>query len=241
LTGLYLLRDSGFMILETRKLSFGALSFDLIIKRNKRAKNVRMRVDNKSAQVFLVLPRWTSVRRGLTFFKQSQDWVAKHLQMLHEALDFEQQGHVDYLGERYNLEHTVSLRARVAANGNTVCVMAPKGGVNQALETWFKAQASIFMAETSHKIAQQLGVTINKISIKDMKSRWGSCSPQGNLAYSWRVMMAPRFVAEYLCVHEVCHRKEMNHSKRFWDLVARFCPDHQVARRWLRTHGKTLF
>jgi predicted metal-dependent hydrolase len=82
---------------------------------------------------------------------------------------------------------------------------------------------------------------VGMITVKDTKSRWGSCSHSGNLAYSWRLVLAPQSVAEYVCAHEVAHLMEMNHSPKFWKLVGTLCPDYANQRRWLKVNGKSLF
>lgn len=90
------------------------------------------------------------------------------------------------------------------------------------------------------KISQLLQVQYNKISIRDTRSRWGSCSSSGNLSFSWRLIFAPRYVMEYVVVHELCHILEMNHSHRFWKLVRNVCPDYMHAKEWLKKHGRSL-
>ena len=88
--------------------------------------------------------------------------------------------------------------------------------------------------------ADMLGVNIKRISVRDQSSRWGSCSTTGVLSYSWRLILAPPFVLDYLAIHEVAHLVEMNHSPRFWRLVSRMCPDAERAKAWLDVHGADL-
>jgi predicted metal-dependent hydrolase len=85
-----------------------------------------------------------------------------------------------------------------------------------------------------------LGVTVRRISIRDQASRWGSCSTTGALSFSWRLVLAPRHVLDYLAAHEVAHLLEMNHSARFWRLLGRMCPDMERAKAWLDVHGTDL-
>lgn len=89
--------------------------------------------------------------------------------------------------------------------------------------------------------APYLGVTFSRISVKDQRSLWGSCTRQGNLNFSWRLTLAPDAVLDYVVVHELAHRAQMNHSRRFWEVVERLCPDHRSHRRWLRRHGAELY
>lgn len=100
--------------------------------------------------------------------------------------------------------------------------------------------AAHFHARASHW-APQLGVTFGRVSVKDQKSLWGSCSRAGNLNFSWRLTLAPPEVLDYVVVHELAHRLEMNHSPRFWAHVARLCPDYKKHRKWLRLNGEALY
>ena len=102
-----------------------------------------------------------------------------------------------------------------------------------------KAAREYFPKRVSH-YAHMLGVTYGKISIRDQKTRWGSCSSEGNLSFNWRLILAPPDVLDYVVIHELCHRKEMNHSKEFWALVESLMPDYKERRKWLRENGKNL-
>ena len=102
-----------------------------------------------------------------------------------------------------------------------------------------KAAREYFPKRVSH-YAHILGVTYGKISIRDQKTRWGSCSSEGNLSFNWRLILAPPDVLDYVVIHELCHRKEMNHSKEFWTLVESLMPDYKERRKWLRENGKNL-
>ena len=89
--------------------------------------------------------------------------------------------------------------------------------------------------------APLMGVRPNRVFVKDQRTRWGSCSAQGNLNFNWRLTLAPREVLDYVVVHELAHLVEMNHGKAFWRLVSRWCPDHKAQRRWLRRNAETLW
>ncbi len=88
--------------------------------------------------------------------------------------------------------------------------------------------------------AQQMQVSYRRITIRDQKTRWGSCSMKGNLNFNWRLVLAPREVLDYVVVHELAHRREMNHSSRFWGLVAEVMPDYKWRREWLKENGDLL-
>ena len=109
-----------------------------------------------------------------------------------------------------------------------------------ALELWYRRHARTVFAERLAACNSRYGFAYGRVAIKEQKSRWGSCSRQGNLNFNWRLLLAPLPVLDYVVVHELCHLKELNHSPRFWQLVALACPDYATHRAWLRRHGREL-
>jgi predicted metal-dependent hydrolase len=109
------------------------------------------------------------------------------------------------------------------------------------LEASWRARAARELPEELFALAAQHGITVGRVSIRNQRSRWGSCSPSGTITLNWRLVQTPPFVREYVMLHELMHRRELNHSRRFWRLVAACCPRLAEARRWLRTEGKTLW
>ena len=103
-----------------------------------------------------------------------------------------------------------------------------------------KLRARDVLAEASDRYAVMVGQSYSRLSIRDTRSRWGSCSSEGVLMYSWRLIMAPPEVLDYVAAHEVAHLVEMNHSAAFWAMVERICPDYDVHRAWLRKNGDVL-
>ena len=108
------------------------------------------------------------------------------------------------------------------------------------LRVFLKTHAHICLLFASEKYATQLGQSFSTITLRDPRTRWGSCSSKGRLMYSWRLIMAPNHVLDYVAAHEVAHLAHMNHSRKFWDTVKQLCPDYETARRWLHTQGRTL-
>ncbi len=108
------------------------------------------------------------------------------------------------------------------------------------LEGWYRRQGRRVFAERVAHWNAQYGFTFGRIAVRDQKSRWGSCSRQGNLNFNWRLLLAPLAVLDYIVIHELAHLKEGNHSPRFWALVAEKCADYREQRAWLRHHGPEL-
>jgi len=112
--------------------------------------------------------------------------------------------------------------------------------VYHSLKKWYLAQALVRLVDRTNHWASQIGVHPTRISLRDQKTRWGSCSSRGTISYNWRIIMAPPEVLDYLVIHELCHMIHHNHSAAFWAEVARWTPDCRNQRRWLRLNGTVL-
>ena len=121
-----------------------------------------------------------------------------------------------------------------------MCVAGEAPHIDRRIDDFLRREAKRELEATSLQFAADLGVRIKRVSVRDQASRWGSCSTAGVLSYSWRLILAPSFVLNYLAAHEVAHLVEMNHSARFWRLVRRLCPEHERAKVWLEVHGSDL-
>ena len=103
-----------------------------------------------------------------------------------------------------------------------------------------RARASLELRQRLLQLAGDHGLTVPRISIRDQRSRWGSCGYDGHICLNWRLLLMPPSVRDYVLVHELMHLRRMDHSSRYWKLVANACPDYRTARRWLREHGRSL-
>ena len=112
--------------------------------------------------------------------------------------------------------------------------------IDRRVHDFLKREARRDLHKAALAYAEALGVRVKRLSIRDQSSRWGSCTSAGSLSFSWRLILAPPFVLDYLAAHEVAHLVEMNHSSRFWRVVARVCPSVERAKRWLDTYGNDL-
>jgi predicted metal-dependent hydrolase len=108
------------------------------------------------------------------------------------------------------------------------------------LERWYRGEARRIIGLRVREFAASIGVTYTRLTIRDGRSRWGSCSSLGGLNFSWRLILAPPAVLDYVVIHELAHRRELNHSPRFWAIVAAYCPDYRTHQHWLKEHGAAL-
>ena len=121
-----------------------------------------------------------------------------------------------------------------------ICVAGGYDFIDRRVHDFLKREARRELQKSAQEYAAALGVRVKRLSIRDQSSRWGSCTSAGSLSFSWRLILAPPFVLDYLAAHEVAHLVEMNHSPRFWRVVARICPSAERAKKWLDTYGNDL-
>ena len=147
-------------------------------------------------------------------------------------------------GREHRIAHRRGARGTVwveaHAGEHLLCVAGEEPHLPRRVRDYLKREAKRDLEVASRMAAQALGVAIRQVSVRDQSSRWGSCSSTGVLSYSWRLILAPPFVLDYLAAHEVAHLIEMNHSRRFWRLVERICPHMGRAKAWLDAHGADL-
>ncbi|WP_207216344.1 M48 family metallopeptidase [Candidatus Finniella inopinata] len=132
------------------------------------------------------------------------------------------------------------IRRNITITDQQIIVSTPGQDFAKVLEAGLKDHIRQLFQDLCQDLADRLGTHFNKITIRDTRSRWGSCSSKGNLSFSWRLIFAPHAVVKYLAAHEVSHLKHMNHSRVFWKTVASLDPDYQKARQWLRHNGQRL-
>lgn len=206
--------------------------------RSARAKRMSLRVSRLDGTVRLTIPSRCSEREAWGFLSDRADWVRKHVSNAPVAADFGFGTEILFHGTPHKI---ISGPGRsVQVSDGLLAVGASDDTLRPKLKAFLKHQARRRLTDASQHYARALDVSINRISLKDTRSRWGSCSSAGNLNYSWRLIMAPPAVLDYVAAHEVAHRIEMNHSDRFWALVADMFPDHRTARKWLKDTGPQL-
>jgi predicted metal-dependent hydrolase len=187
----------------------------------------------------MTLPSWAGQKEAEKFLKEHEDKIIKMLakQPVVQPLPTDV---LTILGTPYTLKLDPVRTKGVWHEEGVLWVGGKTKNPSKILEQWIMDHAHAFFTAHAHPHANHLGRKIRDIKIRDMKSRWGSCRSSGSITFSWRLLLAPREVTEYVSFHEICHLKEMNHSPRFWKLVEAFCPDYKKHRHWLRTEGKML-
>ena len=229
---------------QTIEVAVDGMVFPVRLRRHRQARRYTLRVQSASRDVVLTMPLRGSVREARNFAQKHGDWIALRVARLPAAAPFGDGAIVPLRGEPHRIAHRSGARGTVwieAGEGEKLlCVAGGLAHVARRVRDHLRREAKRALEAASHQAARQLGVSVKRVSVRDQSSRWGSCSTSGRLSYSWRLIMAPPFVLEYLAAHEVAHLKEMNHSPRFWRLVHQIFPEAARAKAWLDAHGGDL-
>ena len=145
-----------------------------------------------------------------------------------------------YLGHAYPLEIVKEQKKSLILDGNFKLAKSAQSGASLVFESWYRGQAKQILNESVNLYARQHGFQYKKIGITSARTRWGSCSANGSLNFSWRLILAPMEAVDYVVVHELVHTILHNHSKRFWKQVEKIMPDYKERRKWLRKNGQQL-
>lgn len=215
------------------------------LRRHRQARRYTLRIDAAAREVILTMPPRGSIKEAKEFAQKHGGWIAARLKRLPEVAPFAHGVDVPLRGESHRIVNRRGVRGTVwtETDGNgsrLLCVAGEPPHVDRRISDFLKREAQRDLEAASRRYADKLGVRIKRICVRDQSSRWGSCSNAGVLSFSWRLILAPSFVLDYLAAHEVCHLVELNHSLRFWRLVKRLYPELDRAKGWLDVHGTDL-
>jgi len=228
---------------QTIEVAFDGAVYSVALRRRPNTRRYTLRIQASDRTVVLTMPPRGSVREAKAFAERNGGWIAARLKRLPEAVPLAEGSEVPLRGVPHRIVHR-GTRGTVwteAGDGMPLlCVAGERAHLARRLRDFLKREAKRDLEAASRHYAAALGVGVKRVSIRDQSSRWGSCTAAGVLSYSWRLILAPPYVLDYLAAHEVAHLVEMNHSRRFWRVVAGICPDWQRAKGWLAAHGNAL-
>jgi predicted metal-dependent hydrolase len=209
------------------------------VRRSDRARRVRVSVDARG-EVEVVLPRRSPERAAAAAVVELRPWIERRLAEASaaRAAVAARGAAVPYLGRELALRPEQG-RSRVHRRGDVLLVPGDERAP-AAIERWYRRAAEREIAPRLDAAVAALGTSYSKLTIRNQRTRWGSCSATGALSFNWRLLLAPERVLDYVVWHEACHLRVMNHSTDFWTLVRSHCPGYEDDRRWLRRHGTTL-
>lgn len=207
---------------------------------NPRARRVSVRIDPTRREAVATAPSHRHLKHAIAFASERAGWIAHELARLPHNITLLPGARAPLRGEMVELVYEHG-RAGPRLDGDRLIAPAPDPALfGVRLMRFLKAEAWRDLEARVAVHAATLNVRPSRLQVKELRSRWGSCSADGVLAFSWRVVMAPAYVLDYLAAHEVAHLVEMNHSRRFWAQVAKCIPDFERGRAWLHDHGMAL-
>lgn len=216
----------------------GNPDIDVILRRSARARRLSLRLSQLDGRVTLTLPRGVTEAAGRAFLRDKEGWLRGHLARREGPVHVTHGAVLPFAGQELAVVPGTGRATRV--EDARLLVPGPAEAAPARVRGWLRAQARDRLAEASDRHAAALGRGYARLTLRDTRSRWGSCTADGGLMYSWRLILAPPEVLDYVAAHEVAHLAEMNHSPAFWAVVERLYGDWRAPRRWLRENGAAL-
>ena len=225
--------------------------FPIEVIRTDRKKSASIKI--VGGQVQVVVPKNLSDKRLQELIRKKIPWIRERFRIQSEVIPVKLKEYVSgdsftYLGRNYRLKLTPNGSDEIKLKGGRLELGVIKdsadhqgySSIKEKLILWYRNHAEQRLKEKTRRYAKILGVEPKSVSVKDYKSRWGSCSIHGDISYNWRVIIAPHRIVDYVVVHELCHLKHPNHSPAYWKSVKREISDYEISRQWLKEHGWEL-
>jgi predicted metal-dependent hydrolase len=239
--------------IETKTALLGGREITYHLRRSARARNARLEIGADS-RLTVVVPKNSSLREVDALLQQKRRWIQRTLSRMSKSAScpaktaLKEGDLVPYLGRKYTLVVDrmgipLYTSSAVELNSTSIVVALPDGSddhLGDVLANWLRQKAKSRIPQYVEASAEKHSLGYGQISVRDQRTRWGSCSHKGNLSFNWRLIMAPPGVVNYIVAHELAHLVEMNHSKRFWKTVEAWCPDYQRHKRWLKENEALL-
>lgn len=207
------------------------------VRRNARARRMTLRVPRAGGEVVLTLPPRASLDAARDFALSKTDWLRRTVSAMPGPRLVAEGVQLPVAGQLVTLRAMPLKSARLE---DGVLYVPTRGAMGATVQAWLKHRAHVALREAVDRFAARLGRQPRALALRDTKSRWGSCTHDGRLMFSWRLAMAPPSVLDYVAAHEVAHLAHMDHSDRFWAQVEALMPGHTPHRAWLRQHGSEL-
>jgi len=225
-------------IVRRELLKIDGRAVELSVKLNPRARRLIVKVHPTTGEVMVIAPTKRALDRAVDFARGESDWIARQLAQVPARVVLALGAHIPFHGQ----DHVI-LRAEegpLTVDTGVIRVPGRAEHTPRRMLDFLKKQAKRELEQKSFDYAARLGIKPKRITVRDTASRWGSCSSTRSLSFSWRLILAPEFVLDYVVAHEVAHMKEMNHGASFWRIVGTLIGDVMPAQDWLRQHGSAL-
>lgn len=235
---------------ETKTVVLDGKKVNYILRHSSKAKNMRLQIEAASG-LCVIVPNRYDVKKIESFMHEKSQWILSKLdriaavQRYSENNKLEPGGSVLYMGQKYPLvvrNRGVQQTSIAIQDSSMIVNWAGKGDpdLDYLVKSWLIGKATDVIMRELESLSLKAGMKYNNVTIKDQKTRWGSCSVKGNLNFNWRLVMAPLSVIAYVILHELAHLVELNHSKKFWAVVETWYPDYRKPKKWLKENGLVL-
>ena len=225
-------------IVHRELLKIDGRDVEMSVRLNPRARRLIVKVHPMSGEVLVVAPSKRALDRALEFARGQTDWIARQLARVPSRVVLSPGARIPFRGEDRLIARAE--KGPVAVDGAVIRVGGRAEHVPRRLLDFLKRQARQELEARAFEFAARIGARPRRVTVRDTASRWGSCSSTRSLSFSWRLILAPPFVADYVVAHEVAHLKEMNHGAAFWRLVLLLVGDVKRPQAWLSQHGAAL-
>ena len=188
----------------------------------------------------VTLPAQASEREALLLVEEKSDWLLAKLNDLPAKISFKDGANIPLLGQNYILRHDPEFKGVAQKENNLIRLGGRPEHFTRRLTDWLKKQAKLEIQARASEFTAKIDCSLGRITVRDTKSRWGSCSPNGNLSFCWRLILTPDWVLEYVVAHEVSHLRHMDHGPAFWQTVESLGVRVEEARSWLNDNAEQL-
>lgn len=209
-------------------------------RRSARARRVSLRIDPRGGAIVITLPMRATRRAGMALLMNHTDWLADRLAALPDAIRFADGAIIPIAGEPHRIRHAPTARGGAFIQNGELIVTGAAEFLRRRAHDFLYNEAGRRLGALVAEKSALAGLRPKRITVKDTKSRWGSCAADGSLSFSWRLVMAPRYAQDYVAAHEVAHLRHMNHGAKFWALVDELTPHKDAAIAWLRNEAPRL-
>ena len=221
--------------------------FSVEVSRTSRKKSASIELTGRGVTV--TVPESLSDKRIRDLVTKRSAWIKSKLQEQSKQPGYRAREYVSgesfpYLGKNYRLkirkDDQPSVKLKHGYLNVTLAEGASQEAIKNLVEAWYASHALNQLRGKTARLAREIGVSPGKIKVRTYKRRWGSCSSEGDISYNWRIILAPHRIVDYVVIHELCHLRRHDHSKKFWRLVKHYAPDYEHRRAWLKQHAVTL-
>lgn len=215
-------------------------NFQISLRKSKRARRITLRICQFTGDIKITVPYAVKTIFLRQFVDENLPWIKNQIRNISPSITIQEGISIPLLGSEKKILTDSKSANHFRFTDQSLIIPKTQLTFNKQIKFVLMQIAEDYFVENCNKYAKKLGISYARIAIRDPRSRWGSCSSQRRLMFSWRLIMAPNSVSSYVAAHEVAHLIHMNHSYDFWSIVKLMCPDYPAQRTWLRKNGKNL-